>query len=152
MRGKGRGCALFCFLGILGVPYIAFAAVVEWGSRRGKRKGADMSSKGKRLLEEAARRIAWGVTVDEVARELGVGREKVLAWMETEEYKGCWRRRYREYVRYLQGLGAASLEEQVRGQDEKLRASAAQAILKLGEMDEEEGGGVKVEFAMEKPV
>ena len=89
---------------------------------------------------------------DEVARELGVGREKVLAWMETEEYKGCWRRRYREYVRYLQGLGAASLEEQVRGQDEKLRASAAQAILKLGEMDEEEGGGVKVEFAMEKPV
>ncbi len=115
------------------------------------RKIAVLDGKRKRQMELAARRIAWGGTLDQAAEELCVGRARILAWMETEEYKACWRQRYREYVRYLQGLGAASLEAQVLGSDEKLRASAAQAILKLGEEDEAEGGAVKVEFAMERP-
>jgi len=104
------------------------------------------------LAEKAAAALAWGRRVDEVAAEMEVEPDEIRKWMREESFQENWKLRFNEYVRYLQGSSVASLEGQLSGTDEKLKASAAAALLKLGEqLGTEPRGGLKVSFTMPPP-
>lgn len=103
-------------------------------------------------IDRAAAYLAWGKGLEEVASLMQVEKEAILEWMRTDAFRQCWHQRFSEYVRYLQGLTAAYLEEQVLHGDDKVRSSAAAAIMKLGEQVQDDGDdSVQVNFAMPAP-